>query len=456
MIIPEFDRTFAGWREAARRLLYAYVPPDEVLWSREPALFDDGIPVAPPRPLDVPKDFLEIADIVALHADNLKWALLYLILFRIVNGEKHLLKIESDPDVHRLLAMQKQVTHDLHRMKAFVRFRRSGDRVIAWHRPDHHIVQRIAPWFVDRFGSMEWSILTPDVSAHWDLHQLTFTAGVPVTEAPTDDALEELWRAYYASTFNPARVNEDLMRTHVPGRYWAAMPETQIVPSLIVSANERAGQMRQTNPITAAAFIPANATLPLLREAVHGCRGCELHERATQPVFGEGPETAELVLVGEQPGDQEDLAGRGFVGPSGQLLDRALVEAGLERSQLYITGAVRHFRFEERGKRRIHKTASKSQVAACQPWLEAELSLLRPKLIVCMGATAILSVLGRTARVGELRQQVVPHRYAEGVTATVHPSFVLRAQSPEEEFARFVDDLRFAREQLQLLRVQSP
>jgi DNA polymerase len=163
-----------------------------------------------------------------------------------------------------------------------------------------------------------------------------------------------------------------------------------------------------------------------------------------------------MVLVGEQPGDQEDLAGKWFVGPSGQLLDRALAEAGLDRNDLYITGAVRHFRFEERGKRRIHKTASRSQIAACQPWLEAELSLLKPKLIVCMGATAILSVLGRTAKVGDLRQHVLPHRHAAGVTATVHPSFVLRAQSPDEEYARFVDDLRFAREQLELLGVQSP
>jgi DNA polymerase len=457
MIIPDFDRTFAGWRNAARRLLFAGVPPGEVLWSGEPALFAAGIPVAPVRALAVPKDFLALADVVSCHADeNSKWALLYTILFRIVNGEKHLLQIESDADVHRLLSMHKQVTHDMHRMKAFVRFRQSGDRFISWHRPDHHIVRKLAPWFVDRFGSMQWSILTPDISAHWDLFQLTFSAGVAATEAPSDDALEELWRAYYASTFNPSRVNEDLLRTHVPARYWAAMPETSIVPSLIVEANHRARQMRETKPISAADFIPPNPTLPLLREAVHSCRGCDLHERATQPVFGDGPSDAAMVLVGEQPGDQEDLAGKGFVGPSGQLLDRALAEAGLDRNDLYITGAVRHFRFEERGKRRIHKTASRSQIAACQPWLEAELSLLKPKLIVCMGATAILSVLGRTAKVGDLRQHVLPHRHAAGVTATVHPSFVLRAQSPDEEYARFVDDLRFAREQLELLGVQSP
>jgi DNA polymerase len=163
-------------------------------------------------------------------------------------------------------------------------------------------------------------------------------------------------------------------------------------------------------------------------------------------VFGQGPADARIVLVGEQPGDQEDLAGLPFVGPSGQLLDRALAEAGLDRGELYLTGAVRHFRFEERGKRRIHKTASRSQIAACQPWLEAELALIRPRLIVCMGATALLSVLGRAAKISDLRGKIVPHRHAEGVSATVHPSFLLRVPERQvEEYNRFVEDLRFAR-----------
>jgi uracil-DNA glycosylase len=209
MIVPEFDRTYIGWRDAARRLLAARVPPEDVLWSGEPALFTQGVPEAKPDSLSVPKDFPAVAQIVALHAEEAKWPLLYRILFRLTNGEKHLLKIESDADVHELFAMHKQVTHDMHRMKAFIRFRESNGRYIAWHKPDHHIVEKMAPWFVDRFGSMQWSILTPLRSAHWDLDRLTFTAGVPASEAPSEDALEDLWRAYYASIFNPARVNED-------------------------------------------------------------------------------------------------------------------------------------------------------------------------------------------------------------------------------------------------------
>lgn len=453
MIVAEFDRTFSGWREASRRLLSANVPPQDVLWTSGPALFVSEMPAAGSLKVAVPKEFVALAEVVSCHREESKWAILYRVLFRIVNGERHLLEIESDPDVNRLYTLRKQVDHDKHRMKAFVRFRQVDDRYVAWHRPDHFIVEQMAPWFAERFASMKWSILTPARSAHWDCEKLTFGPGVPATEAPGEDNQEELWRAYYASIFNPARVNEKLLRTHVPGRHWATMPETSIIPKLVVEARARERRMCETNPISGADFIPANATLPVLREAVHACRGCELHEHATQPVFGHGPPDAPLVLVGEQPGDQEDREGKPFVGPSGQLLDRALADAGLDRGQIYLTEAVRHFRFEERGKRRIHKTASRSQIAACQPWLEAELALLRPKLIVCLGSTAVLSVVGRAMKVAELRGAVIPHRHALGVTATVHPSFILRVpERQDEEYRRFVADLRFSREQLELPR----
>ena len=457
MIVASFDRTFSGWRDAARQLLSANIPPRDVLWAAEPTLFAAEMPPPGGRSVTVPKSFLDLAEIIALHRDEVKWALLYRVLFRIVNGERNLLQIESDPDVNRLYTMQKQIHHDMHRMKAFVRFRQVGDRYIAWHRPDHFIVEKLAPWFADRFGAMKWSILTPERSAHWDLAELTFGPGVPASEAPSEDELEELWRAYYASIFNPARVNEKLLRTHVPGRHWATMPETSIIPGLIVEAKSRESRMRETNPISAADFIPKGATLPVLRDSVHNCRACDLCEQATQPVFGEGPADAEVVLVGEQPGDQEDIQGKPFVGPAGQLLDRALADAGFDRGSLYLTNAVKHFRFEERGKARIHKTASRGQIAACQPWLEAELASIRPKLIVCLGSTAVLSVVGRAAKVSELRGSVVPHRHALGVTATVHPSFILRVpEQQDQEYRRFVDDLRFSRDQLRLFRVDSP
>ena len=226
MIVAELDGTFEGWRDTARRLVSAGIPPEEVLWTAEPTLFQTLAPQPGKREVKVSKKFLELAETISCHRDQDKWALLYRILFRLGNGEPHVLSLESDGEVSRLFAMDKQVHHDMHRMKAFVRFRRSGDRYIAWHRPDHLIIEKIAPWFAERFGSMTWSILTPDRSAHWDTKQLTFGPGAPTSEAPSEDELEELWRAYYASIFNPARVNEKLLRTHIPGRHWSTMPET--------------------------------------------------------------------------------------------------------------------------------------------------------------------------------------------------------------------------------------
>jgi uracil-DNA glycosylase len=195
---------------------------------------------------------------------------------------------------------------------------------------------------------------------------------------------------------------------------------------------------------SAAEFIPARKTLPVLREAVQRCRGCDLYRHATQAVGGEGPRSSLLVFIGEQPGDEEDRVGRPFVGPAGRLFDRALEEAGIDRSGVYITNAVKHFKFEERGKRRIHKKPSASESMACRPWLEAELAVIRPEILVCLGATAAQSVFGSDYRVTKQRGQFVKHPWAPQATSTVHPSAILRAPDQQRhlEYQRFVEDLR--------------
>jgi DNA polymerase len=201
--------------------------------------------------------------------------------------------------------------------------------------------------------------------------------------------------------------------------------------------------MPRTEP-SAAEFIPEHATPRALRESVQKCRGCDLYARATQAVFGEGPNSAEIVLIGEQPGDEEDRQGHPFVGPSGKLLDRALVDAGIDRSSLYVTNAVKHFKFEERGKRRLHKKPSGVEIRACQPWLEAEINLIQPR-IVCLGATAAQTIFGSTYRLTKERGQFVQNSWAPHVTSTVHPSAILRAPDEEQrhvEYERFVDDLK--------------
>jgi DNA polymerase len=194
----------------------------------------------------------------------------------------------------------------------------------------------------------------------------------------------------------------------------------------------------------AAPFLPRRASLTSLREAVQGCRGCDLYRNATQAVLGEGAAAATVMFVGEQPGDQEDLQGRPFVGPAGQLLDRAMVEAGIDRKAAYVTNVVKHFKWEPRGKRRIHQKPDWQEVAACRPWLDAELAVVQPKVIVCLGATAAQALLGRQFRVTKQRGELVDSRLAERVTATIHPSAILRADDAdrEAEYAAFVADLR--------------
>jgi uracil-DNA glycosylase family protein len=193
---------------------------------------------------------------------------------------------------------------------------------------------------------------------------------------------------------------------------------------------------------TAAPLVPDRPTLKKLKEAAAGCTACPLHKLGTQTVFGEGSPKAEIVLVGEQPGDQEDLAGKPFVGPAGRLLDRALEEAGIDRKLAYVTNVVKHFKWQPRGKRRIHQKPNAAEIAACRPWLDAELELLDPKVLVCLGATAAQALLGRQFRVSKDRGVPVESPLAPVVMATVHPSSILRADDRERELAMFVEDLR--------------
>jgi uracil-DNA glycosylase family protein len=193
---------------------------------------------------------------------------------------------------------------------------------------------------------------------------------------------------------------------------------------------------------TAAPLVPARPSLPKLRDAAAGCKACPLWKTGTQTVFGEGAAKAEVMFVGEQPGDQEDRAGKPFVGPAGKLFDRALEEAGIDRSRTYVTNAVKHFKWQGRGKRRIHQKPNWSEIAACRPWLDAELAVVKPRVLVALGATAAKALLGRQFRVTKERGTPVQSELAPVAIATVHPSAILRSDNREEEFAAFVDDLK--------------
>jgi DNA polymerase len=210
-------------------------------------------------------------------------------------------------------------------------------------------------------------------------------------------------------------------------------------------ADRRRGDAHEPQPgEPVSQLLPARPTLASVREIAAGCKACDLYKRGTQTVFGEGPRTADLMLVGEQPGDAEDLEGLPFVGPAGRLLDKALAEAGIDRKRVYVTNVVKHFKWEPRGKRRIHAKPNAAEIGACRPWLEVEIALVRPRVLVCLGATAAQALLGRSFKVSRQRGELITSPLAPVVTATVHPSSILRApdETRREEMRRFVHDLK--------------
>ena len=453
--------TFDDFRPAARALLTAGVPPEAVHWADgggESLFAGEEAPAAAGAPVPVPPAFLKLAAAVACHRDPARFGVLYRTLWRLTRGEPRLLSDAADADVNRLLHWEKAVRRDVHKMHAFVRFRRvedasvgAGERFVAWHRPDHRIVRRAAPFFVRRFAPMHWAILTPEESAVWDTRDLAFGPGMPRSAAPDGDVSEALWETYYRSIFNPARVKVKAMRAELPVRHWATLPETAAIPDLLRAAAARSDRMIDTTEgyaMTAADFLPedpaARTDLAALEAAAEGCRGCDLYKDATQTVFGSGPAGAKFVLVGEQPGDQEDRKGEPFVGPAGRVLDDALEDSGIERADVYITNAVKHFKFTMQGGRRLHQKPGAREVTACKPWLEAEFAALKPAAVVCLGATAAQAIIGRDFRITKQRGQIVETDYCPLTTATWHPSAILRA--PEEEatqrmYDALVDDL---------------
>ncbi|RAI61036.1 uracil-DNA glycosylase [Roseicella frigidaeris] len=484
---------FPAWRAQARCLLAADLPPAAVAWrvaGEAPALFArDRVPETAPLTASVPRRFVEAAETAIRHRDPDRFALLYRLLWRLARGEPGLLQVATDPDILRLSAMVRAVRRDAHKMHAFLRFRCVGTEApgeagpaahyVAWFEPDHHILEAETGFFIRRFAGLRWSILTPEASAHWDGETLRMGPGGTRREAPAEDAHEELWRAYYRSVFNPARLKPAAMRAEMPVKYWRNLPEAREIPRLIAEAPQRVAGMlargaappaarrqrppsRPVQPMPlpdVAETMPADlfsriedpaAALTALRAELMGRNDLPSWTAAsTQPVFGEGPLGAALMFIGEQPGDEEDLAGRPFVGPAGRLFDRAATEAGIDRSAAYVTNAVKHFKFKPTGRRRLHQSPDAGDITYYRPFLKREIELVAPGLVVSLGATALRALTGKPLAITRVRGEVIEAPEGFRIFPTVHPSYLLRLPDPagkEREYARFVADLAAARE----------
>jgi uracil-DNA glycosylase len=442
-----------GWRDASRRLLGARVDPDDVVWhagAKTGDLFASEQELPPPPQISprVPRAFMPFAKSAILHSDPERFALLYRLLVRVADYPD-IISDRADPLLRRIDLMAKAVRRDSHKMHAFVRFREvdNGDGsqcFVAWFEPDHHIVRANAGFFVRRFAQMRWSILTPELCIHWDGETLSESPGTERPDKPGEDAFEQAWKTYYGAIFNPARLKIKAMMKEMPRKYWKNLPEADLIAPLVASAQARESRMvAQGTPTGERA-----RTIEALAEEAQGCRRCPLWKGTTGCVFGEGPGDATMMIVGEQPGDEEDRGGRPFIGPAGQVLERALGDAGIDRREVYLTNAVKHFKYVMRGKRRLHQKPDAAEIDMCRWWLDQERSLIRPRSTVMLGATAVRGVTGKTGAVGKLREGPVALQHGTG-TVSWHPSYVLRLpdrDAGDRAYDQLVEDLRKAAE----------
>ncbi len=420
------ETDWEGWRQATRSLVLTGAEPAVLTWSVGGE--STHLPEATGG-FHVPRALLNLAAVAMQAREANRFGLLYSLVWRANMGEKFL-EDDADPDLSVVRRMALSVRADAHRMRTHMRFmaipKVGGGRLLGWFSPAHFVLPANAQLIAQRFPDLTFSILTPDGAAHWDGSSLLFGQGLPQVE--DDEALRGWWEDHHRLL-----LEQSVEGTSVP----AAEP--------LDEAPRPPGRPALGPVVLQTQFDPALAES--VSEA-HACRRCPLYEPATQIVFGEGPPNASVMFVGEQPGDQEDTIGRPFVGPAGQIMDRALEEAGIDRRLIYVTNAVKHFKFTPRGKRRIHQTPEVPEIQACSFWLDVERTHLRPRLLILMGGSAARAVLGRAVTISRERGRPITMKDGQTVFVTVHPSFLLRvpdAAAKAREYEAFVRDLRSIR-----------
>ncbi|QDC10835.1 UdgX family uracil-DNA binding protein [Oceanicola sp. D3] len=453
--------SIAAWRSEARRLAAEGVPAEHVRWTQDDAqdLFaSTDAPRAAPVEIRLSKQALFDIESSLYHRDPQRFARAYALVLRLGRGEIRW-GDRADDTLRKLLHQRKEVGRDIHKMHAFVRFNevtpKGANRraFAAWFEPDNPITEAAAPFFAKRFGDMDWVIATPTLTARFIAGALSFEETAEHTRPP-EDASHDLWRTYYANIFNPARLMPEAMRSEMPKKYWKNLPEARLIPELIRTAPARAAEMQAKMPSIPPAFaakavatrapMPEGITPDTIKQHLDACTRCPIGCRATQGVPGEGPLTARLMVVGEQPGDAEDLSGKPFTGPAGQLFDSCAAKAGLDRRQTYVTNAVKHFKFTPRGKRRLHQRPDADEIEHCKWWLDLERDWVKPRLILAMGATPALALTGSSRNITRRRGTIEHTPEGTPVLLTSHPSYLLRlpeAQARQEAEARFTADL---------------
>jgi probable DNA metabolism protein len=428
-VVLENETDWDSWRRATRALVLSGAEPETLQWRV------GGDAVALPdtsATFNVPRRLISLAGLAIQARAPDRFALLYQLVWRANTGDLPAdADARTDPDLRRAQSLALAVRAEAHRMRTHLRFMPvedgDGERFLGWYEPAHFVLESNAQLIARHFPDQRFSIVTPDGSAHWDGRTLCFGAGLK--QAEDDATLSAWWDAHHVALLADTRAGTSVPEAEPLDEAPRPPNRPPLGPVVLPLAADR-------------------AVLDASQEAEH-CRRCDLHEAATQTVFGEGPADASVMFIGEQPGDQEDVIGRPFVGPAGQMLDRAMEEAGIDRRTIYITNAVKHFKFTPRGKRRIHQSPDAEEIKVCRFWLDVERVQLAPKLLVLMGGSGARAVLSRPVAV--TRERGRPFKLEDGQTAfiTVHPSYLLRI--PDEagkarEYRAFVNDLKAVRE----------
>lgn len=445
--------THTVWRAAARIAISHRIPPEKIDWNGGENLFEgEQLPDwAGAHEARVHRDFFRFAGSVIWHSAPERFCLLYQALWRLDRHDGAPLS-QADPLGRKLGLMAKSVSRDIHKMHAFVRFREipvEGERRSfgAWFEPEHNTLEPGSAFFVKRFADMDWVIATPRLTARYEDNMLSYEFGGKRPDI-AEDASEGLWATYFANTFNPARIKLDAMRSEMPKKYWKNLPETRLIPSMLADAEARVQRMREAGaskprPGSAAVSTRYRSTLPApidlpanlyeARLAAMQCRRCGLCEAATQAVWGEGDPHARIMIVAEQAGDHEDLAGRPLVGPAGQLLRRLITGAGLTPETVWLTNAVKHFKFTSRGNKRLHRKPNRTEIEHCRWWLGLEMAFISPRITLALGASAAFALTDDGSPVSERRGLIEPGLHGGPVLISWHPSYILRTPDHTEQ-----------------------
>jgi DNA polymerase len=454
------EPSFAAWRRAARELLRQGIEPERIEWVEFDSVdagtgsvaASDSSAAAPAVATPViPRELLAWLKTAACFCAPDRWSLLYRILWRWTRGERHVLD-PQDADGALLDQRIQSVEHETNDLVTLTLFRRRDPSMgppefVGWYEPHHDLLAQVAERFAERMGDSTWMLATPRGAVFWNgmllrisrpaaddgehscperqqqnpLATQALPPGAMAGEATTSEPTEALWLAYYASAFNGAPAP-------VPLRYWRTPPAGPPLPAQLARERSRLGAQSRTVTVPEMPPLEYSAVTPPLREPtgpLATCRRCALWRNAKQAVAGAGPAQAALMVVGEQPGEHENQHGTPFTGPTGLLLDTVLARAGLDRAALYLTYAVKHYKWETLEQQRVHRTPARREVEACQYWLEHELSQIAPRVVVTLGATALKALTGAHVNLSEYLGQTIDHG-GRLIVPTWHPSYALK------------------------------